>query len=452
MTDFVIVDGETRSEIPLESLGANAYFAHRSTDCLMLSYIPVVNGHVYDVITTSRYWPQFYPTEFTCPPSLRTMIESGAHIYAHNASFEFGLFSKVLGPRYDWPVPAPEQMRCTMAMCAAMGLPLALDDVAQALELNYQKIPEDHQNMLRMCKPRRPRKGEDPKAIHWFNERHRFEALKNRCEQDVRQELELLDHLRPLTDYQLESWRIDQVINKRGLYVDTTLTDTAADMIVRVTRELNREIKELTGGAVVQCTEVAKIKDWLAGQGIYPENLSADSLSTLLSQDLSPLVHRVLQLRLEGSKISTRKINSFRRGVEKDGRTRDWAVWHGTAPGRWSSRRIQLHNIKRPTLQKSEVPLAIDVVKRGDLALCRMLYGDPMELVSNILRGCIIAGPGNHLIASDYSNIQGRLCAWYSGQQDKLDAFARYDTGTGEDLYNLAYAQVFAIPASEVTD
>ena len=448
-------DAETRSVIPLDTKGSHAYFRDQSTDCLMLSYAIEIDGRIVESINSvSRFYPQ-WGVEFVCPPALRYAVSNGALLYAHNATFEFDLWRQILGPRYEWPVPAQEQMRCTMAMCAAMGLPLSLDNAAKALGLPVQKDHTLHQNMMRMCKPRSPRKGEDPaKGPYWFNEKDRWPKLQRRCEDDVLQEIQLCYKIRNLSPAELAIYQMDQRINARGMSVDIELAQTAADMIVEVTKAMNDEIRELTDGAISAVTEVQNLKEWLqACLGVYYSELRADDIDKLLLMDGLPAkAKRVLELRQAGSKISTRKVNAFLKNVESDGRTRNWCQYHGAMPGRWAARRIQVQNIKRPTIDKSVVPIAIETVKRGDIDWCQRMFGEPMELISNILRGCIVAAPGYRLIASDYSNIQGRLCAWYSDQHDKLQAFAAYDAKTGPDLYNVAYGQVFAKPAHEVTD
>jgi DNA polymerase len=137
--------------------------------------------------------------------------------------------------------------------------------------------------------------------------------------------------------------------------------------------------------------------------------------------------------------------------------------FHAASTGRWAGRRFQPQNIKRPKNKKA-VPAYIDAVATGSADFVEMVHGQdadperdvarigPLEVVGDCLRGMVGAAPGNVIYAADFSNIEGRLIAWFADEQWKLQAFRDFDAGVGHDIYKLAYARSFAVTPESVVD
>ena len=139
-------------------------------------------------------------------------------VCAHNDAFETAIEQHVLAPRCGWPVTPPERHRCTMAACAALGLPARLSAAADALELMNRKDAAGERLMRAMSKPRKPRKGEDPAGAYWFDDQDRLDRLYSYCQQDVEVERELHDRVPPLSAAEQMLWALSNRINERGFH------------------------------------------------------------------------------------------------------------------------------------------------------------------------------------------------------------------------------------------
>ena len=74
-------------------------------------------------------------------------------------------------------------------------------------------------------------------------------------------------------------------------------------------------------------------------------------------------------------------------------------------------------------------------------------FGSPIEVVGNLARAAICAPPGSRLLVGDFSGIESRVLAWTSGQQSKLDQWARFDrTGDANDDPYVVIGRSFGHP------
>lgn len=436
------IDVETRSPVDLEAEGQYAYFDHPSTDVLCAAY---AFGN-----EEPKLWRRGQP----CPPEIKEHVEAGGEIAAWNASFERQCWRKILGPRYGWPVPDPKQYRCTMAKAYAMSLPGKLDKCAPALGLTISKDQEGYRLMLQMCKPRRI---EPDGTIIWWDDEERQLRLGAYCMQDVRTEQAIDNRVLNLHPNELELFFLDAEINDRGVYIDEKLCAVAKSVVKVDTERLNQEMRNVTGGEVAACSNVQQLKQWLAAQGVEGvESLAKDALADLLIMDIPERCKAALELRQEAAKTSTAKINAMLRRRQKDGRMRGNLQYHGAGTGRWAARGAQLQNLPRPAIIKGDGEVfsrnydtAIRTIMYGSNVLLDMTYGKPLTIVADCIRGMIVAGPGNDLLASDFSNIEGRGVAWLARQEDKLKAFRAFDAGEGHDLYLIAAGGILGLPPEE---
>ncbi|MCR4935018.1 MAG: DNA polymerase I, partial [Oscillospiraceae bacterium] len=140
---------------------------------------------------------------------------------------------------------------------------------------------------------------------------------------------------------------------------------------------------------------------------------NADTLEKL--RDKHPIVDQIMDYRML-TKLKSTYAEGLLKGIEADGRIRTSFMMTVTDTGRLSSREPNLQNI----------PI-------------RREFGGQ-------IRRMFIAAPGKVLVDADYSQIELRLLAHISGDENMIAAFR-----SGEDIHAVTASQVFGVPLPEVT-
>ena len=370
------------------------------------------------------------------------------------AHFEDAIERHVLRPRFSWPVFPIGKQRCTQAMCLALGLPARLSLAAIALELSNRKDAAGERLMHQTSKPRRPRKDENPDGIYWFEDQERLDRLHAYCKQDVEVERELYRRLPTLSASEQALWELSSRINQRGSYVDRAFAEAARKIAEAAAPEIDAEIAEITAGDVTSINQVARLTVWLRDRGCARQKLDRKSVERELAKgddDLSPLIRRVLELRLGGAQAAVKKINALLARAGDDDRIRGNFRYHGTATGRWTGEGYQAQNLKKPAVK--DIDAAIAAVATGDYTHVRRLYPRPLSVVGDCSRRMICAAPGHVLIGADFSSIESRVLAWVADEQWKLDAYRRYDAtcDAHDEPYCETACRIFRVPSGSYT-
>lgn len=360
-------DFETRSTKDLKHCGPEVYAKDPYTDVLCMAYC-FDDGPI-------ELWKLGDPA----PVDLLMAVDSGASMIAHNAAFEHAIWTHVCVKKYGWPPLLLEQLYCTMTFAYSMGLPGSLENAAKALGLTQEKDMAGNRVMLQLARPRFFDKDGKPHFWHEDQEssekkkewvRDKYRAMYEYCVQDVEVERLVYERCLVLSPIERETWLLDQKINNRGVQVDIESAKKAIAMIELEKRILDKEMQDVSNGRIASTSAVSQIKLYLEEEGLGKiDSIDKASLEALLSRkDLAPDCRKVLELRKRGSKTSTSKLQAMIKGASDDGRVRGCFQYYGApSTGRWAGRRIQLHNLPRPTLKQRDINNIFEILGRAEL-------------------------------------------------------------------------------------
>ena len=422
------LDFETASLADLRRVGAHAYARHPSTMVLCLAW--AFDNEPVAVWRPGQPFPQ----------RLLDHVAAGGIVRGWNVVFEWLIWNSVMlwSGTTPWLTLLPTQLQDTMAAAAYWGLPLGLDQAAQAAHVGVVKDAEGHSLMLRMCRPR----AIDAFGIaHWWHleDPAKYARLCLYCGRDVEAERAVGNSLPPLPDAERRYWAMDLEMNARGVPVDTDLVQQLQVLAVETSRRANADLDALTGGAVRTVTNTKALLGWLQ-QHRYPfDNLQKGTVALRLDMDECFGEERAaLELRGDNAKTSAAKLQTMLRTVEVHHGVqvvRGMLQYYGALrTGRWAGRLIQLQNLPRGTIKG--IDKLVSLIARGLVLDDLEPFGSGLDIVSSALRSCITARPGHTLFVADFSQIEARVLAWLARQQDMLRVFKR-----GDDPYLYAAAQ-----------
>ena len=434
MVNRLHIDIETYSPEALADCGVHRYAEHPDFRILLFAYA-FGDGPVTVIDLASGV---------SLPaPVRRALTDPKVIKVAHNAAFERTCIGAMLGQTLD-----PHQWECTMIQCARCGLPMSLGEAAKALGLEAQKMTEGKKLIKKFCTyheapsglfgkqagPMRP--SDDPEG---------WETFKEYCCRDVEVEREIdkaLEWLKP-TEAERELYAIDQTINDRGVKIDLRLVDNAVKMDTIYKARLNVEAQRITGLANPNSRD--QLKNWINERtGLDMDTLRKDDLPDIKKATDDEEVLRVLDIRAELNKTSTTKYETMQKVVGKDGRVRGLLQHHGTRTGRWAGRLVQMQNL--PQNHISDLDLARQIVKEGDLDTLELCYGNVPDTLSQLIRTAFIAPEGHTFAVCDFSAIEARVLAWLAGEEWVLEVFR----GHGK-IYEATAAQMYGVPIEEIT-
>lgn len=425
------IDIESFSSVDIKN-GAYAYSQSPDFEILLVGYkfsddedVTVIDMLNEDPGAHKRFWDSLED-----PCVIKT---------AYNANFEVTCLSRHIGRQL------PEsQWRCTMILASQLGLPRSLADVGEALGLakEDQKLKTGAALIQYFCKPCKPTKANGYRVRNMpEHSPERWKLFKEYNAQDVHTEQTILDLLRKFRPDAKEQklWTLDQEINDRGVLLDVDMAEKVVRYSTKRTDELMREAQIRTG--LDNPNSLQQLKTWLAGQDIKVDTLTKGDVSELLSDKLPDNVRRVLEIRQSLGKTSLNKYQTMLDVACDDGRARGIMQFYGGHTGRWAGRSLQPQNLTRNTMPDDMLDAARAFVKADDFEALELVFDDPSDVLSQLVRTAFIPSPGNRFVVTDFSAIEARVVAWAANETWRLDVFRN-----GGDIYCESASRIYHKP------
>jgi hypothetical protein len=241
-----------------------------------------------------------------------------------------------------------------------------------------------------------------------------------------------------------KEWETDLMINARGVAVDMALVRGALDLGNAAHDALTEEAARISG--LDNPNSIRQLSAWLEEEMDEElPSLAKENVAKLLSrEDNSDAVRRVLEIRQELGKTSTKKYDAIEAAVCADGRVRGLFQFYGAnRTGRFAGRLVQVQNLPRTQLESLDLARELVAARQADAL--RLVYGGVPNTLSQLIRTCFVAPPGRILIDADFAAIEARVLAWLAGEQWKLDVFR-----THGKIYEAAASQMFGVPIDKI--
>ena len=429
--DTLAIDIETYSDVSLPDCGVHRYAASEQFEILLFAYS--LNDEPTQIIDLAS--GEKIPDEI-----MESLTDDSVIKTAYNAAFERNCINRFFGLSLK-----PEGWRCTLVQASMLSLPLSLEGVGEALNLDKKKMSEGKDLIRYFCMPCKPTKANGGRTRNLPSDApEKWELFKTYCIRDVDVEKQIRNKLAkfPIPDREQKLYCMDQRINDRGIMVDQELIGhaVACDLLYKET--VTKKAYEISG--LENPNSVSQLKDWLNEKGIEVNSLAKAAVEELVENTQGD-VAEMMKLRLAMSKTSVKKYEAMERSVCPDGRVHGLLQFYGAnRTGRWAGRLVQIHNL--PQNHMEDLELARSLVKEGRYDLVELLYDSIPDVLSELIRTAFVAKPGCRFIVSDFSAIEARVMGYLAGEGWVMEEFR----GAGK-IYEQTASKMFHIPIEEIT-
>lgn len=429
------IDLETYSKVSIGKAGSYRYILDPSFEILLFAYS--LDGMPVEVIDVA--------SGQIIPLWLKNALKNPLYIkHAYNAAFEWFALSKYLG----W-LP-PDQWRDTMLHALYCGYPASLDAAGKAMGLpeDKKKLTTGKALIRYFCVPCKPSNANGNRTRNLpKHDPDKWKLFKEYNGQDVVTEMEIDHRLSafPVPAFVQKQWETDLQMNARGVAADMELVRGALVIGAIVKSRLMTEARQLSG--LDNPNSIRQLAQWLTDATDSDAEITSvtkETVATMLKQPQPANVQRMLEIRQELGKTSTKKYDALETCIADDGRVRGLLQFYGAnRTGRWAGRLVQVQNL--PRTYTHPLPPARQLVKDRNIDGLRMMYGSINDTLSQLIRTAFVATPGNVLIDADFSAIEARVISWLAGQEWRLEVFR-----THGKIYEASASQMFHVPIEKI--
>lgn len=428
-------DFETFSEVDVTKVGASRYARHESTEPLMLSY-------AFDDAKVKQWIPaegQPLPAEVE-----DTMLDERIKKFAWNKNFEWNIWKHSLGidtPHSAWRDP--------MVMALSLSLPGKLSKCGQVLRLDEKYLKEDGKKLINWFSKLRPAtKTMSIRRVHWYEKYEKWLEFLQYNRMDTVSERKIYRILRKydLPEHEWELWVLDQEINDHGMPVNMEMCNNVIEARDELVADRLDEMAEIT--QLENPNSNAPLLKWLQDNG-YPFNdlkaghirRAGERFDETERPNQSEDYRRVLHLRSEVSRTSTKKFDAVATHVDEDENLRNCFQFSGAGrTWRWAGRVFQPQNLAKPTkelegLTWGDTPgghkyvtggtqiQAAELLSKLTAEGIDTLFERPMDAISGAVRTVIQAPPGYVFIDADLAAIENVVLGWLANDNKILRVF-----------------------------
>lgn len=429
------IDLETYSTVSIGAAGSYRYILDPSFEILLFAYS--LDGMPVEVIDVA--------SGQVIPLWLKNALKNPLYIkHAYNAAFEWFALSKYLG----W-LP-PDQWRDTMLHALYCGYPASLDAAGRAMGLpeDKKKLTTGKALIRYFCVPCKPSNANGNRTRNLpKHDPAKWKLFKEYNGQDVVTEMEIDRRLSafPVPAFVQKQWETDLTMNARGVAADMEMVSGALVIGATVKSQLMVEARQLSG--LDNPNSIKQLARWLTeatDSDAEITSVTKETVATMLKQPQPANVQRMLEIRQELGKTSTKKYDALETCIADDGRVRGLLQFYGAnRTGRWAGRLVQVQNL--PRTYTHPLPPARQLVKDRNIDGLRLMYGSINDTLSQLIRTAFVATPGNVLIDADFSAIEARVISWLAGQEWRLEVFR-----THGKIYEASASQMFHVPIEKI--